>query len=156
MCDVIRFTLFRVCVWPRCCLSFVLLQDEDVAQVASLAVDVEAIAYDEFWRDAEPYVVGAHGGLQRLGLEQERCQLDGLGMLLAKDLYELFGSDPRVDDVFNDDYRPAFDVFVQPHHLFHGPGRRSAFVGLEPDERYFRPCNFAGAEQVGGKYGRAV
>lgn len=60
-----------------------------------------------------------------------------------------------VNDIFDDDDSPSFDVFVKPYDFFDNACRSCPFVAFQPDKRDLG-IHVDGTEQVRGERERSV
>lgn len=123
-----------------------------VIEVAGEAVDVEAIADDEFLGDFKADEVRFQFEvLQGFGLEEKGRDAYGGGIERAELGKEFHHCVAGVDDVLHENYMAVLEVFTESHHLFDHACAARAFIAFEADECQFGVDVLTGAEKVDGK-----
>src|ERR1700736_4385988 len=88
-------------------------QDADVAEVAVVLVEVQAVTDYEFVGDLEADVGDVHGAKAAVGLIEQRGDADGFGLTLLEQVDEVGEGDAAIDDVFDHQNMMALDGDVQ-------------------------------------------
>ena len=99
-----------------------------------MLVVVEAIADDEVIGDFHGGIFDVQGDLQLSGLDEERTDMDGFGVMGAELVKHHLHRIARVDDILDDDDGTARDIIVQTDHGFDLSGRTGTLIGGELDE----------------------
>ena len=89
----------------------------DVFRVSSEAVVVEAITHYEVVGNLFAAITDVEFYLQFAWLEQERADVNALGVLLLKCVEHVSHREASIDDVLDDNDRPSCDVDVKPNHF---------------------------------------
>ena len=121
----------------------------------SETVIVEAITHYEVIGNLFAAITDVELHLQFAWLEQERTDVNALGVLLLKRVEHVSHGEACIDDVFDDDDGSACYVNVEANHLTNAASRVCAFVASQLDEgNLARQVNLS--KQVGCKDERTV
>lgn len=129
-----------------------LLASVYVGEITALAVEVEAVAEDEFRRDGESGVVGLEAGARALWLIEEGGELERGRFLRTQVSQHLLGRKACVYDVLHYHHVASLDVLTQTHDLLDAAGGgRAALIARITHELHQIFIDAHAAEQVGGK-----
>jgi len=126
-----------------------------VFRISSEAVVIEAVADHEVVGYLLAAVLYVELHLQLAWFEQERTDVDALGVLTLERVEHVSHREASIDDVFDDNDGPSCDVDVKPNHFANAARRVRALIGSQLDEgNLARQVNLA--QEVGSKDKRAV